>query len=113
MKSYNQQEMQETSKTGIPVNRYTMPRLKLYRRGERCQVPEGSEYIMVVSEGFDEEGNWIPTEAQTFKTMSQMKDTVRQIAAKASGIVVQASPQFAELAKELKLATLTVEWGCL
>ena len=105
--------MQETSKTGIPVNRYTMPRLKLYRRGERCQVPEGNEYIMVVSDGFDEEGNWIPTEALAFQTMLQMKDTVRQIVAKSNGVVVQASPQFAEMAQELGLATMTVEWGCV
>ena len=87
--------------------------VKLYGRGERCEVPDGAEYLMVVAYGLDSNGNWLPSRVSTAKSYPELKDKLRDIAAAAGGVVVQGSSQFGRLAKELGLPLLTAEWGKL
>ena len=89
-----------------------MTRVKLYRRGERCLVPDG-EYLMAVSQGVDALGDWVPSGVQTFRTRTELKETLGKMFADADGISVVASPEFDGLASEMGLPKLTTEWGCL
>ena len=90
-----------------------MTHIKLYRRGEGCEMPDGSEYLMVLARQVDTDGNWLSTEVQSFQSICQLREALREIVATRDGIVIRGSSQFWQLAQELGLPVLTAEWGKL
>ena len=86
--------------------------LKLFKRGE-CSIPEGHEYLMVVSHDLGADGNWDPIRVESFQTINELKNAIRAILAVGDGLAIRASGQFEWLALELKLPLLSAEWSNL
>ena len=90
-----------------------MTHIKLFKSGKGCQVPANGDYLMVTSHEVDNQGNWVPSKVQSFRTFRQLKTGIRGIAADGESIVIQASDHFRKLASDLGLLHLTSEWGNL
>lgn len=89
--------------------------VKLYRRGESCVVipDDTAEFLMVIAQELDADGEWFPSRVLTAHDYSQLKASLREIIAATDGVVVQAAGWFGPLALELGLGHLTSEWGKL
>ena len=84
--------------------------IRLYKKGESCLIPDGGNYLLVLARDLDANGVWIPTQAQTTRTLPELKTTLGSFMAD-GGLVVQASGHFGKLAQELGLPLLRAEWG--
>ena len=91
----------------------SLTHVKLYRRGEGCEMPDDAQFLIVVSQGFDANGELLPVHVQTAQTFPQLKEQLREIAANTGSFVIKASGHFERLALELGLRHLTSEWGKL
>ena len=90
-----------------------MTHVKLCQRRQGCGLPEGEEYLIVISHEVDCYGIWLPSHTKSFQTFSPLKEALRGIAANGGGMVLQASGEFDPSALELGLRRLTSEWGNL
>ena len=85
--------------------------IKLYRRGEGCEMPKGKNHLMITAYGVDEHGNWFPSHEQSFKTWKELGNELRGITASGGRTVVRASGHFRRLTRKLGLKPLASEWG--
>lgn len=91
----------------------SMNHIKLYRQGKGCEMPDGSEYLMVIAHQIDAQGEWVSTDIQLFGTWHELQIAIREMVASGEGIVVRASPYFEGLANDLGLTLVISEWGNL
>ena len=84
--------------------------IRLYQRDEGCEIPEGYQYLMVVSEAVDSNGNWIPARVQHFRVIPQVWMALNRIQQNDDEIVVQASANFSGLAMKMGLRMVFAEW---
>ena len=73
-----------------------------HRHGCRLGFPE--------DEG-DGHGDWLAASVQSFQTLPQLKEALREIVATGETIAVQGTNHFERLANELGLCRLASEWG--
>ena len=90
-----------------------MIQIQLFKRGEGCEVPEDNQYLMATADSIDEHGQWLGKKSESFKTMRELKSTLREIVAMADSVVIKASGHFERIARELRLEHLASEWGRL
>ena len=89
----------------------SITKLKIFRRGESCvSMSSGAEFLVVVSQDFDANGEWLPSYSKTANSYADLKHAVLEIVAKGDGIVMQASNQFENLAHEIGLKHTNSEW---
>jgi hypothetical protein len=85
----------------------------LYAKGEGCEIPKGSQFLMVVSQQVDPQGNWIPDHVLAFTSISQVRLAIRKFLRTESQVVIRASAAFSGIAKAMGLRLLSSEWGSL
>jgi hypothetical protein len=86
--------------------------IQLYAKGE-VEIPEEYQYLMVVSDTLDSEGNWIPAHVQFFRVAPQVWMALNRVRQTGDKVVVRASASFSGLAKKMGLPVLYCEWGVL
>jgi len=97
----------------IEVAHSPFTHVKVFRRGEHCEIPDGCDYLMVVSHQWNDNGDWLPSEVRAVQSVRELKEVLRQIVATSDSVVVKASGWFEHIASGLGLHHLTTEWGRL
>jgi hypothetical protein len=87
--------------------------VKIFRRGEHTEIPEGNDYLVVVSHQWSDNGDWLPSEVRAVQSVRDLKEVLRQIVATTDSVVIKAAAWCEHIAAGLGLRHLTTEWGRL
>lgn len=87
--------------------------IKIFRRGEHCEIPDECGYLMVISHQMDGNGDWLTADVKAVQSIRELKEALRQMVASSGGVVIKASPWFEHMASSLGLRQLNSEWGRL
>ena len=97
----------------IEVAHSPFTHVKVFRRGEHCGIPDGCDYLMVISHQMDGNGDWLPSEVRAVQSVRELKEVLRQIVATTDSVVIKAAVWCEHIAAGLGLRHLTTEWGRL
>lgn len=84
--------------------------IKIFARGEGCQIPRGFNFLLVAADQFDAHGEWVTTAPLCFKTQDDLWRTLKLVASKGEPFTIKGSPRFRRMAKRLKCDLKTCEW---
>ncbi|HNQ88456.1 MAG TPA: hypothetical protein PKM73_07580 [Verrucomicrobiota bacterium] len=90
-----------------------MKYIDVHRDGDRCRLPDGKLFQIVVAEGIDAEGDWIPSRVESFRTDEEFVEGLKKYLGTGDGVVIRAPAGFNGLATRLGLPLLRGEWGLL
>ncbi|MHC1769087.1 MAG: hypothetical protein AB9869_33195 [Verrucomicrobiia bacterium] len=90
----------------------TMTFIQLYANGQ-VDIPNGDQYLLVISEELDGEGNWVPSRVETVRDNSALRQRLKEIRNTGDRFVIRASWGFQKYADELGLPLVWGEWGLL
>ncbi|MGC3960485.1 MAG: hypothetical protein QM813_21915 [Verrucomicrobiota bacterium] len=93
-------------------NQASIRQIKLFGQGERCEMPEDSNYLAVVSE-MDGCGVWVPSHTFTARSRTELTGLIRQLIVSANGVVIEGSQQFEPLMFAMGLRHIKSEWANL
>lgn len=89
-----------------------MTLLEAFHQTEGRGLLDGAHpYILRVSHGFDDTGNWVPHSAQGFNTLPDLRDAVFSLIRQGDFFILRASEEFTPMAIELGLQPSVREWG--
>ena len=86
-----------------------MKRIKIYKNGDRCEIPQPSLYLIVISRYI--EGQWVPSYSEAIDDLSTLSGKLEEISGGTSHLSIIAAPWFQSLAKALELKHIRSEWG--
>ena len=90
-----------------------MKYIRIHEPGSGVEIPEGKRLLMVVAEGTDGDGNWVPSRTQSFCSVTELVGALKEYLKTGDGVVIRAPSGFSGVAKTLGLPMLCGEWGVL
>lgn len=84
--------------------------ISIHIDGDRCEIPKGHTFLMVVSEEVDSQGNWIPSYAKPLKRAEDVYGEIQRMKKSCDGIVIRTSASFNGMAKKMELRLRYAEW---
>ncbi len=87
--------------------------IQLYHRLDACEIPDGSEYLMLISHEVDANGNWIPVRVDAVKNKHELRAVLRDLCLSGDRFVIRCSSNLCGVVEKLGIPMLSSEWGVL
>lgn len=82
-----------------------------HQDGGRGLLDGDYPYVLRVSHGFDDAGNWVPHSAQGFDTLPELRDALFSLIRQGDFFTLRAGEEFTAMAIALGLQPSVREWG--
>ena len=86
--------------------------IHVYAKGQ-VEIPNGDQYLLVISYQVDGNGDWIPDHVETVTNNSALRQRLKILLNTGDSFVIRASWGFQKYAEEFGLPLVWGEWGLL
>jgi hypothetical protein len=87
--------------------------IQVYHAVDGCEIPEGHDYLMVVSYEVDANGNWIPSRIEPVTNSQELRGIIRKLFQSGDKFVIRCSRNLWGIPAKMGIPMLHCEWGVL
>lgn len=87
--------------------------LHVYHAVDGCEIPEGHDYLTVLSHEVDAFGNWVPSRIEPVKNNHDLRVVLRSLYQSGDRFVIRCSRNLWGIPAKMGIPMLDSEWGVL